>query len=105
MKSFKFFSTVLVKSHDGHDINVDEWFYTVNKERMTSPSGKVIPKYTIVTRIVDKRLKFKFKPDHEALWYFKSKENAYWCIDIWRRQDKEAKYEEWFEKIRRRRTR
>ena len=87
IKPFKFFSTALVISHDGHNIHCDEWFYTVNKEPMRSPSGKLIPKYTIVTRIVDKRFKHKFKPDHEALWYFKSKENAYWLIDIWKRQD------------------
>ena len=89
MTPFKFLSNdILLKSHDGHFIRCDDWFYSVNKENMISPrSGRKIPKYTIVTRIIDKRFRFKFKPDHELLWYFKSKENAYWLIDIWKRQD------------------
>jgi len=90
MTPFKFLTNLfLLKSHDGHSIYCDEFFYTVNKEKMISPrTGKVIPKYTIVTRIVDKRFRTKFKPDHELLWYFKSKPNAYWLIDIWKRQDR-----------------
>jgi hypothetical protein len=88
MKEFKFFNRALLKSHDGHDIHVDEWFYTVNKEDMRSPRlNKLIPKYTIVQRFILKQFEHKFRPDHEKLWYFKSRENAYWLIEIWKRQD------------------
>lgn len=100
IKDFKFLSTVLLKSHDGHDIYPDEWFYTVNKEQMISPRfGRVIPKYTIVQRIVVGKFKYRFKPDHDVLWYFKSRHNAEWLIDVWKRHDK------WELKQRKRRTR
>lgn len=103
MTPFKFLETHLLKTHDGHYINADEWFYSVNKEPITSPrTGKVIPKYTIVQRIVPIQLKHKFKPDHELLWYFKSRQSAYWLIDIWKGMDK---LNEWELKQRRRRTR
>lgn len=100
IKPFKFLSTVLLKSHDGHNIYADEWFYTVNKEQMISPRfGRVIPKYTIVQRIVVGKFKYRFKPDHDVLWYFKSRHNAEWLIDVWKR------YDEWELKQRKRRTR
>jgi hypothetical protein len=88
MRDFKFFNSVLLKGHDGHDICVGERFYTVNKEDMVSlRNNRTIPKYTIVERIILKEFERKFKPDHEALWYFKSKQNAEWLIRIWKRQD------------------
>lgn len=88
MLEFKFFNRAIVKSHDGGYIHCDEFFYTVNKEKMISPRyNRIIPKYTIVTRYVHNKFKNKFKPDHEALWYFRSKENAYWLIEQWKRQD------------------
>ena len=98
--TFKFLRNPLVYSYDEQHIHIDEWFYSINKETMTSPrSGKIIPKYTMVTRIVLERFRHKFKPDHEAFWYFKSKENAYRFIEKWKR------YDEWEWKIRKRRTR
>lgn len=100
IKSFKFLSIVLLKSQDEHDIYPDELFYTVNKEQMISPRfGRIIPKYTIVPRIVMGKYKYRFKPDHNALWYFKSKHNADRLIDEWKR------YDEWELKQRKRRTR
>jgi hypothetical protein len=98
--TFKFLRNPLVYSYDEQPIYDDEWFYSINKETMTSPrSGKIIPKYTIVTRIVLERFRHKFKPDHKALWYFKTKESAYRFIDYCKG------YDEWELKMRRRRTR
>ena len=100
IKPFKFFKNPLLYSQEEQPIFADEWFYSVNKESMTSPrSNKIIPKYTIVTRIILERFRHKYKPDHEALWYFKSKENAYRFIEKWKR------YDEWELKMRKRRTR
>lgn len=87
MKPFKFLNCPILKSHDGHDIYAGEWFYSVNKEEFTSISGRPIPKYTVVPRRVSHSFKDKFRPDHEKLWYFKSRNNAEWLINIWKRQD------------------
>jgi hypothetical protein len=32
----------------------------------------------------------KFKPDHDTLWYFRSKHNAEYLRDIWIRQDRKV---------------
>ena len=86
IKPFKFFRNALIISHDGHEINVGEYFYTVNKEDIILP-GKITPKYTLVTRCIHPIYKDRFKPDHDLLWYFKSKSNAEWLIEQWKRQD------------------
>jgi len=89
MKPFKFFVDPLLYSHEGRPIFVGEMFYSVNKEDMPSLAkpGKIIPKYTIVQRCVHPIYKDVFKPDHDTLWYFKSKSNAEWLIEHWKRQD------------------
>ena len=78
MTQFKFLNTYLVKTEDGHYIQTGEWFYSVNKEIIISPrSKKKIPKYTIVSRYIPHKFKHIFKPDHNILWYFKERVNAY----------------------------
>jgi hypothetical protein len=92
VRPFKFFRNPLLISHDGHEINVGEYFYSVNKEDIVSFKGNIVKKYTIVTRCIHPIYKDKFKPDHDLLWYFKSKSNAEWLIDIWKRQDDMINY-------------
>jgi hypothetical protein len=84
MKTFKFLRTPLFTAHDGGDIYPGEYFYTMNKEVM----GKSIPKYTIVRRCIHPKFANRFKPDHEALWYFRSKNNAEYLKGIWEREDR-----------------
>ncbi len=87
MRPFKFLNYAIVKAHDGGDIFAGDIFYTVNKEDIVTPR-KTTPKYTIVQRTIHESDKKKFKPDHNLLWYFRSKSNAEYLVDIWKRQDK-----------------
>jgi hypothetical protein len=48
----------------------------MNKKEFPSVSGGVVQKYTIVTRCVHPIHKDKFKPDHDMLLYFSTKESA-----------------------------
>ena len=59
----------------------------MNKEDIVSFKGNIVKKYTICTRQIQPKHKDIFKPDHDLLWYFKSKSNAEWLIDIWKRDD------------------
>ena len=90
MRPFKFFSCHIAIAHDGGHIYAGEVFYTMNKEEFQSISGRIIPKYTIVTRCVHPKYKDVFKPDHTKLWYFKSESNANYLKDIWEWQDKQT---------------
>ena len=65
----------------------DSFFYTVNKYDLKRINGEVLPKYTIVRRVVSSLYKDKFKPDHDALWYFKSRQSAEWLTALWKKQD------------------
>jgi hypothetical protein len=89
MKDFKFLKNPLIHTHDGEQIYAGDVFYSMNKEDMESVlrPGTFIPKYTIVRRRVDPKYKDVFKPDHEVLWYFRSKNNAEWLKEVWIRQD------------------
>ena len=87
MKPFKFLRCPIATSHDGGDIYAGEVFYTMNKEEFQSISGRPIPKYTIVRRIVSKKFEGVFKPDYNSLWYFRSESNANYLKDIWKWQD------------------
>jgi hypothetical protein len=87
MKPFKFLTNPLLYTHDGHSVFVGDIFYSVNKEDIISFKGNVVPKYTISTRQIQLKHKDIFKPDHDLLWYFKSRSNAEWLIDIWKKQD------------------
>ena len=89
MKSFKFLVNPLLTTHDGGDGYCGEIFYTMNKEDIVLP-GKTTPKYTIVRRCIHPVYKDKFKPDHDTLWYFRSKINAEYLRDIWIRQDRKV---------------
>jgi hypothetical protein len=86
VKPFKFLRTPLFTAHDGGEIYAGDVFYTMNKEVM----GDSIPKYTIVRRCVHSKFANRFKPDHQVLWYFRSKNNAEWLREIWKRQDRES---------------
>jgi len=104
MKTFKFFNKVLVIAHDGGDIHCDELFYTVAKKDywITFPNGakrRLVQKYTIATGYIDSEFRDVFRPDHEVLWYFRSKHNAEYLIDKWKR------YDEWELKQKKRRRR
>lgn len=90
MIPFKFFQKKpLIEAHDGGYIYPDEVFYIMNKEDMESKTGKrLIPKYTIVRRIVRKEYEDMYKPDYDRKWYFKSRENAEYLRDIWEREDR-----------------
>jgi hypothetical protein len=89
MKPFKFLNSPLLKCHDGPNVYTGEWFYSVNKVDRSSSSGIPIPKYTIVPRRVLHKDRYKFTPDHERLWYFKSRNSADWLIKMWRKQDEQ----------------
>lgn len=89
MKSFKFLNPPLLKAHDGGNIYCDDIFYSVNKEAYTSFTGRIIPKYTIVLRTVSSKFRNKFVPDHDLLWYFRSKSNAEWVTKHWMREDEQ----------------
>ena len=89
MRPFKFLRTPLFTSHDGGDVYAGEVFYTMNKEDFQSVvPGRIIPKYTIVTRCIHPKYKDRFKPDHNTLWYFRSKSNAEYLKRIWERDDR-----------------
>lgn len=89
MRPFIFLKFAIANAHDGGTIHCGEEFYTMNKEEFPSISGRPIPKYTIVRRIVSKQFQQVFKPDYDKLWYFRSKQNAEYLRDIWIRQDNE----------------
>jgi hypothetical protein len=89
MKPFKFLVNPLLTAHDGGEIYCGDIFYSMNKEDLPSVvSGRIIPKYSIVMRCIHPIYRDKFKPDHDTLWYFRSKVNAEWIRDIWKRQDR-----------------
>lgn len=89
MKPFKFLRNPIAKAHDGGDIYAGEVFYTMNKEDFPSiKPGRIIPKYTIVRRMVSKKFQEIFIPDYEVLWYFRSRENAEYLKRIWEREDR-----------------
>lgn len=90
MKPFKFLNPPLMRTHDGHEIYAGEEFYSVNKEEYINYRGRTIAKYTSVKRIVPLKYRDKFIPDHDFLWYFKSKSNMVWLIDMWKIQDKQV---------------
>jgi hypothetical protein len=90
IKPFKFLRNPLLHTHDGHLIFVGDVFYSVNKEDIVSFKGNIVKKYTICTRQIQTKHKDIFKPDHDLLWYFKSKSNAEWLIDVWKRQDTQS---------------
>lgn len=84
---FKFLRRPIIKAHDGGYIYAGEVFYSMNKEEFPSiKPGKMIPKYTIIRRCV--RYLSIFKPDYEALWYFRSEMNAEYLKRLWERQDR-----------------
>jgi hypothetical protein len=94
MKPFKFLHNPIAITHDGGDIYVEQLFYTMNKEEIVNYTymgeRRVTPKYTIVTRYVQRIYEDKFKPDYESLWYFRSKQNAEYLKTLWEREDKEV---------------
>ena len=91
MRPFKFLRTPLFTAHDGGDVYVGEVFYTMNKEELQSVvPGRIIPKYTIVTRCIHPKYKNRFKPDYDSLWYFRSESNANYLKDIWEWQDNQT---------------
>ena len=79
----------MIKAHDGGYIYSSEVFYTMNKQEIPSVfrPGEMIPKYTIVRRCVHPAFEHVFKPDYNALWYFRSKQNAEYLKDLWIRED------------------
>jgi hypothetical protein len=87
MKPFKFLNPPLMKTHDGHLLFAGEEFYSVNKEDYVSYTGRTIAKYTAVKRIVPLKFRDKFIPDHDLLWYFKSKHNMEYLINTWKGLD------------------
>ena len=91
MKPFKFFRSPIAIAHDGGYIFPEEYFYTMNKVKLTHNHlrGKIsiTPKYTIVTRFLPKIYEDKFKPDYDTLWYFRSRQNAEYLKSIWEEQD------------------
>ena len=46
-----------MKSHEGHDIFCDEYFFSVNKYDIPKSNGRITPKYTIVERYVDSKFR------------------------------------------------
>jgi hypothetical protein len=92
MRTFKFLRNPLLDTHDGGYIFPGEYFYSMNKEEIVRYTNtgerKVTPKYTIVQRCIHPIYKDVFKPDHEVLWYFRSKSNAEWLKNIWERDDR-----------------
>jgi hypothetical protein len=84
ISNFKFLKKPLLLDYRGDPIYVGEFFHSVNKEDMESLTrpGKIIPKYTIVTRCIQPIHKDKFKPDHKVLWYFKSKAFAEFFVGV-----------------------
>jgi hypothetical protein len=102
IKPFKFLTHPLIFSHEQKHIFADEFFFSVNKEDFIYPNGKITLKYTIVERYIISKRKDKFKPDYDKLWYFKSRHAAEWYVDVWKRHDR---YNEWWEKLRKKRTR
>lgn len=90
MNSFKFLRPPIIIAHDGGNIYPEQYFYTMNKVDIfytVSGKVKVTPKYTIVQRFLPRIYEDKFKPDYERLWYFRSKYNAEYLRDIWKREE------------------
>ena len=89
MKTFKFLESPLLYSHEGTPIFAGDVFYSVNKEDIFSFKGNIVKKYSIVMRQIQPIHKDIFKPDHDVLWYFRSKTNAECFVRYWKRQDTE----------------
>jgi hypothetical protein len=103
IKPFKFLQChLLMYSHEHKPIYAGEIFYAVPKLDLDLLNGGKLEKYKITMRFVHKQNKDIYKPDHEKLWYFKTKETAEFYVGHWKRQDD---FENWYEKLRRRRTR
>lgn len=102
IKSFKFLSvSPLIYSHENEPIFAGEIFYAVPKLDLDLLNGGKLEKYKITMRFVHNKNRDLFVPDHERLWYFKTKESAELHVHHWKRQDR---YNNWYEKqIRRRR--
>ena len=92
MQEFKFLSPPIIKAHDGGYIYTNQIFYSMNKHEIKSMISEhsYTEKYTIVTRLIEEKHRDKFKPDYEALWYFRSKMNAIYLRGIWKKQDEDA---------------
>lgn len=89
MTPFKFLRNPIIKAHDGGNIYAGETFFTMNKEEYESVRpGRIIAKYTIVRRYVPKKYQDVFKPDYNALWYFRSKQNAEYLRTLWENDDR-----------------
>ena len=89
MKPFKFFQKkYIARAHDGGYIYAEQYFYTMNKEEFMGVSGRMVEKYSIVTRFLPKIYEDQFKPDYNSLWYFRSKQNAEYLRTIWEREDR-----------------
>ena len=83
--NFKFFNQILFKGHDGWDIRVGQTYYTVAKQNIIGFGSSTL-KYTIKELVATEN----FLPLPEYYWYFGSKSNAEYLIDIWKRQDKDG---------------
>jgi hypothetical protein len=99
LRPFKFLRCPLTETHDGGLIYAGDIFYTMNKVEIVSVSGRIIPKYVIVRRCIPKKFQEKFKPDHEVLWYFRSRSNAEWLKTIWTREDNQLSGGEAFHRM------
>ncbi len=83
---FKFFSKLVLIGHDGWKITVGQTFYSVTKQRIVGFLMST-PKYQIKELVMTEQMLETFIPDHAYYWYFGSKSNAEWLIDIWKKQD------------------
>ena len=79
-------------SHTEKPIYVGTMFCSVAKHDYwgTLPNGKrrKTEKYSIAQRFVGPQDRHRFRPDHERLWYFESKDVAEWYVKIWKREDR-----------------
>jgi len=89
IRPFKFLLSPLLYSHEGTPIFANDVFYSVNKEDIVSFKGNIVKKYSIVMRQIQPIHEDIFKPDHDVLWYFRSKSNAEWMVEHWKREDDE----------------
>ena len=92
MKYFKFFTSPLLKSHEGEFIYPNEFFYIVHKEGkiiITNDGLVEVEPYTMSLQRIMSNSRHLFTPD-ESVWYFKNLFIASRYVKMWKEEDKKT---------------
>jgi hypothetical protein len=90
MINFKFFTSPLLKSHDGYSIYPNELFYIVHKEGkiiVTNGGLAEVEPYEISEQKIMPESRHLFRPD-DSVWYFKNHFIASRYVKMWMNEDK-----------------